>query len=133
MLHIDTGDLLTGLARAGDAVRGCIADWGSDCARQAEDYAKRNRPWTDRTGNARRTLEGVFVPGGLSDGDGGIKRGTSGSAATHTYSLGVVGHMPYSVFLELGYGQNYAILHPTILSLSPEFLRVLADRLDACH
>lgn len=70
-----------------------------------ERYAKEHRPWTDRTGNARRTLEG------RSERQGAV------------YRIGIAGHMEYSPFLELSHGQRFAILYPTVNALSAEILR----------
>lgn len=109
-IRIDAGDALRGLQQAQRTVLDGVARYGQTAAAEMEAYAKANRPWTDRTGNARRTLEGRFER-------------SSGNA----YTVGIVGHMPYSVYLELSYGQKYAILYPTVNALSAEILRGWAD------
>lgn len=118
-VRIAIEDAQNGLARAGQLVQDCIVSCGREGAAKMEAYAKQNRPWTDRTGNARNTLEGVLIQGNpdASGGDG-------------VYTLGIVGHMPYSVFLELAYGERYAILRPTVNVLAPDILRSIAARME---
>lgn len=73
-------------------------------AEQMEAYAKQNAPWTDRTGNARRTLSG-FVD----------------SDESNLY-IGVAGHMPYSPLLELYYGGRFKIILPTVDAFAPTIM-----------
>lgn len=103
-LRIDVDGVLSGLSDYGDRALASLNRTGSATAVNMEYYAKANRPWTDRTGNARRTLEGVA--------------GRQGNR----FSVGVEGHMPYSVFLELGFGGRYSILAPTVRHFAPEAL-----------
>ena len=126
--RIEIENVQNGLARAGEAVQNCIAACGRTAAAQIEAYAKQNRPWTDRTGNARNTLEGVWMQETAAEDSGDAlqpRRGAGGEKKVHT--LGIVGHMPYSVFLELSYEGKYAILWPTVNALAPEILRRLAE------
>lgn len=110
-VRIDESGALAGLRRVQTAAAECVSRVGHSGAQRMERYAKENRPWTDRTGNARRTLEGRLEQ--------------SGDIA----AVGIVGHMPYSVYLELSYGQKYAILAPTVHALAPSVIRELADGL----
>ncbi len=73
-------------------------------AEELEQNAKQNAPWTDRTGNARRTLEGFVI----SEGD--------------VLSIGVCGNMPYSPQLEVGYGGRYSVLVPTLDAAAPNII-----------
>lgn len=94
--------LLTLKSRADSAIDGAF----SSAAQALEADAKLNAPWTDRTGNARRTLTGESrcVPMGM-------KR------------LSVIGKMQYSPKLELFYDGRYSILFPTVLKNVGEVLR----------
>ena len=74
-------------------------------AADMEHYAKRNAPWTDRTGNARRTLTGFVV-----------------SEDEDTMLIGLAGMMHYSPKLELNYGGRYAIIVPTLDSYAPRLM-----------
>ena len=59
-------------------------------------YAKHNAPWTDRTGNARRSIHQESANNGMKAYVG-------------------IG-MPYGKYLELDHGGKYRIVHPTIFS-----------------
>lgn len=109
--RVDAGDALRGLTQARTVTIACVEAYGRGAAAEMEQYAKTHRPWTDRTGNARRTMEGRLERSGA------------------LFSVGVVGHMPYSVFLELGFARRYAVLYPTVNVLAPQVLRGLADTL----
>ena len=65
-------------------------------AARMEAEAKRNAPWTDRTGNARQTIRGVS--------------GWSGKKLR----CGVTGNMAYSPYLEFTHEGQNAVLWPTI-------------------
>ncbi len=86
-------------------VKAGIGLFGDTEAKRMEAYAKENRPWIDRTGNARNSIQGKF--------------GWRGNDATIRLS----GNMPYSVWLELAYGKKYAILKPTIERHAPAILK----------
>ena len=113
-IRFDISDALDGLQRVRSTALDGVCNYGKTAAERMESYAKENRPWTDRTGNARRTLEGRFEDG---------ERGSG------IYTAAIVGHMPYSVNLELSHGQKYAILYPTVNALSAEILQGWADTL----
>lgn len=83
-------------------------------ASQMEADAKRNAPWTDRTGNARRTLAG------FAQWD-----------STGSLLVGIAGHMPYSPRLELHFGGRYAILAPTVDAYAPTILAAVARAVTA--
>ena len=86
-------------------VRAAIGVYADTAAKKMEGEAKKNAPWTDRTGNARNSIQGDF--------------GWQGNKAVIT--LG--GNMDYSVWLELAYEKKYAILKPTIDRNAPEILK----------
>lgn len=86
-------------------VRAAIGLYAGTAAEKMEGEAKKKAPWTDRTSNARNSIQGDF--------------GWEGNKAVITLS----GNMNYSVFLELAHGKKYAILSPTIQSHSTEILR----------
>ncbi len=86
-------------------VRAAIGLYADNAAKKMEGHAKKNASWTDRTSNARNSIEGNF--------------GWKGDQAIITLS----GNMEYSVFLELAMAKKYAILVPTIHQFSAEILR----------
>ena len=67
---------------------------GRQLAAEAEDYAKREAPWKDRTGAARRSLRVRFLD--------------LGGAYVLQFSHGVY----YGRFLEYRWGGRYSILRP---------------------
>lgn len=96
MFLLDLLKAINALLAIQNATYGQIVQGGHAAAEELELYAKQHAPWHDRTGNARRTLEGFCVD----------------NAAT--ISIGVCGNMPYSPNLEMGFHGRYAVLMPTI-------------------
>ena len=81
---------------------------GRTGAAQMEHSAKEGRPWDDRSGNARDTIQG--------------KAERTGSGVRITLS----GNMYYSVYLEFAMKKRWAILWPTISQMGPEILNQIA-------
>ena len=77
------------IENAGIALQGAIAE--------AEGEAKVNAPWTDRTGNARNSITGVYL-------------GKNGGKLESALFIG----MEYGVFLELANGGKYQIVWNTL-------------------
>lgn len=71
-----------------------------------ENRAKSNRPWKDRTGQARASITGSY------DVDGDNIIGALAIGADH------------GKFLELARGGNYAIIWPTVLENQREILEI---------
>lgn len=73
-------------------------------AKKFENYAKINRPWTDRTGMARMRLTGYveYLP--------------------NSYRICIAHGVNYGASLEYEHERRYAILQPTINAVSPEIL-----------
>lgn len=78
----------------------------SQRARDMEEWAKANAPWTDRTGTARRTLHSEVADAGSI-------------LAQITLAHGV----DYGVWLEIAHGGQYAIIAPTIDFWGPVFMQ----------
>lgn len=104
-LYIITENLLDQLEEYRRRTPQQILSGGAVIADKLENIAKRNAPWTDRTGNARRTMEGFQ---GFQDAD--------------HYHIGIRGNMPYSYQLERWYNRRYAILMPTMVAQKPHIL-----------
>ena len=81
-------------------------------AKNLEGYAKEHRPWTDRTGDARKRLTGYVteIPNG--------------------YSINLAHGVDYGIWLELAMEKRFAILEPTVRLRGPEVLRGLQGLLD---
>lgn len=78
-------------------------------APKLEAYAKANRPWTDRTGNARR----------------GLNARSTASAKEIVVTLAHAVY--YGVYLEKNQGGKYAILLPTIRANKSLVKSILED------
>lgn len=78
-------------------------------AKKFENYAKQNRPWTDRTGQARQRLTGWVEM--FSD-----------KIRIH------IGHgVDYGIYLELANQKRFAILQQTVNAVSPEILEGFSE------
>jgi len=77
-----------------------ILKGGAVTAERLEAKVKRDAPWTDRTGLARATLEGINQFGNNNDYE--------------LYYIGVCGNQPYSPKLENSFGHRYSVLEPTM-------------------
>jgi len=76
-----------------DAATSLLCENGSQ---KMEQYAKQNRPWTDRTGTARQRLKGSWEK--TNDG----------------YVIKIAHGVTYGVWLEFAHERKYAILWPTV-------------------
>lgn len=83
-------------------MKATIGLYGDTAAKKMETHAKKNRVWTDRTSNAKNSIQGDF--------------GWKGNSAMITLS----GNTDYFVFLELAMAKKYAIIRPTIDLFSSE-------------
>lgn len=75
---------------------------GDTVSKDMESYAKSNRPWTDRTGEARKRLKG--------------NKKNMGNVIRCEISHGV----DYGIFLEMYNERRFAILDPTIKVIGPK-------------
>lgn len=103
-IRIDSKQLLKRLENAETKSQVMIKMFAQEGAKKFENYAKNNRPWTDRTGHARQRLVGWVEM-------------FSNKVRIH------IGHgVDYGVYLELAHEKRYAILQPTVNALSKEIL-----------
>lgn len=110
-IRIDASDLLKSLERAETKSQVAIKMFATEGAKKFENYAKKNRPWTDRTGHARQRLVGWVEV-------------LANKVRIH------IGHgVDYGIYLELAHEKKYAILQPTVNALSKEVLEGYKDLL----
>lgn len=76
--------------------------YGDSVSKEMESYAKSNRPWTDRTGDARKLLVGFSSP---------LKYGVR---------CNVRHGVSYGIYLEMCNERRYAILEPTVKAVGPK-------------
>lgn len=92
----DIDGLEQGLENFGAKAEAAFAMYAKNSALKLQNYARSNRPWTDRTGTARQRLTG------------------SSSKGAHWYELKLSHGVNYGVFLELAHEKQFAIIMPTI-------------------
>lgn len=107
--------LLNGLANTYDRADAAIRMYADTAALKLEGYAKENRKWTDRTGDARKRLKGDVLT--VSNG----------------YKLRLAHGVDYGIWLELAHEKRFAIIQDTIRivgqdEIMPGFNKLL-DRL----
>lgn len=86
--------------------------YANTASKKVEAYAKQNRPWTDRTDNARNGLNARAEKYGRN------------------YRIALAHGVYYGIYLELARGKKYAIIDPTIKAMSPEVFKGLQGLLD---
>lgn len=82
-------------------------------AAELEAYMKANRPWTDRTGNARA----------------GLKAELSTSKAKYSNTIALSHSVWYGVFLEYAMEKRFAIIEPTIRLQGPKIVSDLQGKI----
>ena len=88
-------------------VRGVIASYRP----QIENWMRANAPWTDRSGNARRTLH------------------TEYDEAGRVFTLWIAHGMDYGLWLEIRFAGRFAIIGPAIDHFAPQIMAELQRRL----
>lgn len=86
-------------------VKAALGLYADTAAKKMEGYAKANRPWTDRTSDAKNSIQG--------------KHHWRGKDLAITLS----GNVDYFVYLELAYGKKYSILKPTVDKFGPDVFK----------
>lgn len=94
--RFDASSLEKGLLRTEDKAEIAIRMYAETGAIQLQNYARENRPWTDRTGAARQRLEG-----------------TSGKSQVG-YRLTLAHGVSYGIWLELAHEKRFAIIPKTL-------------------
>ena len=90
-----------------------LLDFARGYSQIMEQWARNNRPWTDRTGDARKGLTGFA------------------DLKNNKLSAGVGHSVEYGEQLEMRRAGKYAILKPTIERFLPSFERDLSTVLQA--
>ena len=103
----DANNLIKGLAEREIKTRAALGLYADTVAKKMETHAKGNKPWTDRTGRAKQSLNSSWK--------------WVGDVARVELSHGVY----YCIYLELCNEKRYAIIKPTIDIISPQAIRGL--------
>ena len=103
----DANSLIKGLAEREIKTRAALGLYADTVAKKMETHAKSNKPWVDRTGRAKQSLNSSWK--------------WVGDVARVELSHGVY----YGIYLELCNEKKYAIIKPTIDIISPQAIRGL--------
>lgn len=109
-IHLDISDIEDGLDRLMKA--SAVRIYAETQASNLEGYAKEHRPWTDRTGDARKRLTGYVT------------------TIPHGYRINLAHGVDYGIWLELAMEKRFAILEPTVRLKGPEVIRGMNNLLD---
>jgi hypothetical protein len=99
-------DISNNIERYVDGVKQSVQDAAEDLKNEMVQWAQTNATWEDRTGNARRGIQGVVV---WDDED------------HFTIMLGHGKDIFYGIWLEVRWGGRYAIILPTVYHFAPHF------------
>ena len=103
----DANNLIKGLAEREIKTRAALGLYADTVAKKMETHAKSNKPWVDRTGRAKQSLNSSWK--------------WVGDVARVELSHGVY----HGIYLELCNEKKYAIIKPTIDMISPQAIRGL--------
>lgn len=108
-MRINASDFIKRLSDVETKSQVAFRMFATEGAKKFENYAKQNRPWTDRTGQARQRLTGWVEM--FSD-----------KIRIH------IGHgVDYGIYLELANQKRFAILQQTVNAVSPEILEGFSE------
>ena len=106
---IDASNLIKGIAEREIKTRAALGLYADTVAKKMETHAKSNKPWVDRTGRAKQSLNRSWK--------------WVGDVARVELSHGV----HYGIYLELCNEKKYAIISPTINYISPKVIKGLKN------
>lgn len=106
--HYEVDTLSEGIANFAFKTANGMADIAGEFAEELLEYARKNAPWDDRTGDARAGL----------DYEVSLRNESLEVALFHTVS--------YGLWLEIRWGGRYAIIIPTVEAMGPR----LFDRMN---
>lgn len=104
-IRIDSNQLISVLQNSEARAHVAIRMYCEEGAKKFQNYAKHNRPWTDRTGHARQRLIGYVEEHGTK-----IK-------------ICIAHGVDYGPKLEYGHERRYSILEPTVKAEGPAVMR----------
>lgn len=109
--EIDVREVRDNLVNMQERSHAAIMMIAKQGANEFENFAKQNRPWTDRTGRARQSLKGY-----TEEERNGVKV--------------VIAHgVDYGYSLEMEHEQRYAICWPTVQAIGARVISSFRDLL----
>lgn len=109
----DNEDMLKDLSAIGQKTLNALLLYSETQALKLRSYMQINRPWTDRSGEAKKRL----------NAEASLKN-------EHTVRITLSHGVNYGVWLELANNQKYAIIQPTLNLKSPEVLEGVQNLMD---
>lgn len=100
---IDMSGIKAKLQRMPAEIEMATIAYGETVSADLQGQAQRNRPWHDRTGQARQRLRGY------------VERPNN-----HTVRINLAHGVDYGEKLEFGYEKKYAIIQPTLQRNAPK-------------
>lgn len=101
---IDTIQMRRNLAQIPERTEKALMAYGKTAAALLQGEAQKNRPWMDRTAQARQRIKGYCVKT-----DTGVR-------------IYLAHGVNYGVFLEFANEKKYAIIYPTLRRKGPEII-----------
>lgn len=95
-VRFDDAEVKNNLTNLPPKLEAALVIYGETAAKDFESYAKAHRPWTDRTGRARQSLNGYVEQ---------VKDGVR---------ICIAHGVSYGIYLEFAHEKKYAILEPTV-------------------
>lgn len=108
---IDADKLIDGLSNLDNMARMRTRVYANTVAKDLEGYIRDNRPWTDRTGQARQRMTGY------------VKETAKG------FRIVIAHGVDYGIWLELAHEKRFAILEPTIRLKGPDIIKGMKELL----
>lgn len=105
----DASKLIKGMAEREIKTRAALGLYADTVANKMETHAKSNKPWVDRTGRAKQSLNSSWK--------------WVGDVARVELSHGV----HYGIYLEFCNERKYSIIRPTIDYISPSVIKGLKN------
>lgn len=112
-LEFDLSGLVNGLASFDNRFEQMVVARAETSAQRLEAYAKQNRPWTDRTGQARQRLNCRVSRTGRGQ-----------------FTLTLAHGVSYGADLEFLHDKRYAIIFPTLETQGPKVIQAFAGLLE---
>ncbi|MBP3930990.1 MAG: HK97 gp10 family phage protein [Peptostreptococcaceae bacterium] len=103
----DANNLIKGLAEREIKTRAALGLYADTVAKKMEAHAKSNKPWTDRTGRAKQSLNSSWS--------------WRGDVARVELSHGV----DYGIYLEFCNERRFSVISPTINYIAPKAIKGL--------
>lgn len=120
-VSMDIEDVESGLYKFREATQEAVREYLEEKCSELEEYMRQNRPWTDRTGLARRSLSAEVQERNVAGGN-------------TSFRIKLESPVEYGSFLEFGvrgHSRPYPIIEPTLRLKAPEVVNGLKGMLES--